>query len=361
MLSTSSRVLVVGATGLIGRAFLEHVMATAPDLAVTGWARRQPDFPHTAQVLSVDVADPASCLRAVEESGPVTHLVYAAVTAASAQIDAWSSDGHRDHNTAMLSNVLDAVTAGRSLEHVTILQGTKAYGSQFPTYQLPAREDDPRTVVDNFYYEQEDLLIERAAQGGFAWTILRPQVVMGYARGAAMNIVSCVGAYAALCREAGVPFRFPGSDLHTLWQAVDSRLVAEVIAWAQESTAARNQMFNVNNGDCSTWESTWLDVGALLGLPYAPPQRYPLASAMPRQSRVWSSLAEREELVVRDLAEVASWPYADYVLNKTANSYASRIKLHEAGFTRVMDTRNTWAYWLERLQADRVLPRFEPV
>src|SRR5262249_46839722 len=76
-----------------------------------------------------------------------------------------------------------------SLRHVTLLQGTKAYGSHLHPICIPARERTPRDPHDNFYWLQEDFLTEQAAEHDFAWTILRPQSVFGGACGVAMNIV----------------------------------------------------------------------------------------------------------------------------------------------------------------------------
>ena len=36
------------------------------------------------------------------------------------------------------------------------LEGGKAYGSDLGPYKTPAREDDPRLMSPNFYYDQED-------------------------------------------------------------------------------------------------------------------------------------------------------------------------------------------------------------
>ena len=45
-----------------------------------------------------------------------------------------------------------------SLRHVTFYQGGKAYGADLGPFKTPAREDDPRLMPPNFYYDQEDFL-----------------------------------------------------------------------------------------------------------------------------------------------------------------------------------------------------------
>ena len=60
------------------------------------------------------------------------------------------------------------------LEHVTLLQGTKAYGGHVGPMVVPGRERAPRHPHENFYWRQEDLLRDMAGGDAFRWTILRP-------------------------------------------------------------------------------------------------------------------------------------------------------------------------------------------
>ena len=54
----------------------------------------------------------------------------------------------------MLTNLLDALRMAESnVRHLTLLQGTKAYGVHHGPYKMPARESDPRFIASNFYYE----------------------------------------------------------------------------------------------------------------------------------------------------------------------------------------------------------------
>ena len=89
---------------------------------------------------------------------------------------------------AMLRNLLEPVAERGQLEHVSLLQGTKAYGVHLRRIAVPARERWPRDDHANFYWLQEDLLREIAAREKFGFTIFRPQIIFGDAIGAAMNI-----------------------------------------------------------------------------------------------------------------------------------------------------------------------------
>jgi hypothetical protein len=74
-----------------------------------------------------------------------------------------------DVNRAMIGNLMEPLAAASRLEHVTLLQGTKAYGPHAgPRVLLPAREREPRDPHENFYWLQEDYLRETASTAGFA-------------------------------------------------------------------------------------------------------------------------------------------------------------------------------------------------
>ena len=76
--------------------------------------------------------------------------------------------------------------SAQSLRHVSLLQGTKAYGVHVRPMQVPAREGRSEARdVPNFYWNQEDYL--RAKQQGQPWSssIFRPVLIIGYSLGAA--------------------------------------------------------------------------------------------------------------------------------------------------------------------------------
>ncbi len=71
-----------------------------------------------------------------------------------------------------------------------------------------------------------------------------------------MDLIPPLGVYAAMMREQGRPLDYPGGAARES-QAVDVDLLARAIAWSGETAAARNEAFNVTNGDVFTWENVW--------------------------------------------------------------------------------------------------------
>ena len=102
---------------------------------------------------------------------------------------------------------------------------------------IPARERFARDQHENFYWLQEDYIRESAARQGWAFSIWRPQLIVGPNHGVVMNLPPIIGAFAAICREEGRPFGFPGGA-SWVWECVDTRLVADALAWGATSPNA---------------------------------------------------------------------------------------------------------------------------
>ena len=87
----------------------------------------------------------------------VTHVVYAALFEKPGLIRGWREHDQMETNRVMLANLFEPLqAAARGLQHVTLLQGTKAYGAHVAPIAIPAKERQPRHAHENFYWLQED-------------------------------------------------------------------------------------------------------------------------------------------------------------------------------------------------------------
>src|SRR5258708_38656421 len=164
----AKKVLVAGATGLVGFAVLRH-FANQPDCDVLALSRRRPDETFGARWLPLDLADQAACQALTPEFKDVTHLVYAALHERPGLVAGWREDEQIRTNEAMLRNLFDPLEKiAPGLSHVALLQGTKAYGVHVRPLTVPARENRSEMHEQpNFYWNQERYL--RARQAGNAW------------------------------------------------------------------------------------------------------------------------------------------------------------------------------------------------
>ena len=357
-------VLIVGASGVVGSAALERFLRD-DERDVVAVSRREPeiDAARPYRHLAVNLRDPGPTREALADLDDVQEVVYAALYEKPGVMPGWTERDQMETNLAMLRNTLEPVMAASpGLEHVSLLQGTKAYGIHLHPIPLPARERLPRDPHENFYWLQEDYLRERAAERGFAWTIFRPQLIVGSTLGAPMNMIPVIGAYGAICREEGLPFGFPGG-VRGVFQTSDSRVVAGALLWASSAPAALNEHFNVTNGEACDWRELWPSITETLGLEPAEDTPRQLSRWLLEHADTWDRVVERYDLRPLSLVEVLgdSHHYSDFIFAYGVEEgppavLVSDVKLHAAGFCEVMDTEETFRYWLTKLMERRILP-----
>ncbi|ABE36748.1 NAD dependent epimerase/dehydratase family protein [Paraburkholderia xenovorans LB400] len=354
-----NKILIVGALGAVGQCALEH-FESLPEWQVVGASRRKPVFPTKAEWVSVDLRDRADCEAKLGQLRDVTHIAYTAVYEKADVTRGWSEMDHVQINLDMLKNCIEVVEkASTNLRHITMLQGTKAYGGHLGPFRQPARESDPRYMGPNFYYPQMDWLAEQQKGKDWSWTILRPQIVCGIALGSPLNIVSAIGVYAAISREYGIPLRFPGGASR-IGEATDARLIAKAMAWAGTHSAAANQTFNITNGDVYVWENIWPRIAKLFDMETAPAHPFSLARVMPQNEPIWDKIVQKYDLAPNTYAEIVpSWQFADFLLGygqRPNPHHMSTIKIRQAGFNDCIDSEEMFVELISDLQRRRVLP-----
>jgi nucleoside-diphosphate-sugar epimerase len=345
-------ILVAGAQGIIGRAVIEHC-ETIADVEVIGLGRRKPDYGPRARFISVDLLDPASCESQLGDLRTVTHLVFAAWTAGPTRAEEVGP------NLAMLRNLMEVLgLVAPDLRHVTLLQGAKAYGSHLGSFMTPAREDDPRHMPPNFYYDQEDYLTTLQRCSRWTWTIFRPTVVYGFAAGNPMNMTTVIGVYAAISQALGLPLRYPGNETAygVLNQAVSAALIACAILWAGDTERAANEAYNITNGDMFRWSRMWPHIAGRFGIEVSPPQRIPLTEFMSDKAELWADIAGRHNLAPIPFADLVAWPFGEFILNRQFDHLLDSTKLRDHGFDGYADSFRMFDRQIDLLRHHRVIP-----
>lgn len=357
------KVLIAGASGLVGAAAVEAFLEDGYEVVAV--SRRRPEvgsvrpFSH----LPVDLRDAGACENAFSGVDDITHVVYTAVFEKPGLIPGWRDEDQMQTNLAMLRNVMGPLAvAARGLRHVSLLQGTKAYGVHLHPIRIPARERHPRDEHANFYWLQEDYLREICAEREWAMSIWRPQLIVGPNYGVVMNLPPVIGAYGAICREEGRPFSFTGGPSWA-WEAVDVRLVADALVWGAEADSAKGETFNITNGEVFEWRDLWPAMAETLGVEVGEDDQLSLAELLPSKAVVWDRIVERHGLRRLPITELLgeSHFYADFCFAYGAArtpppAFVSTVKIKQAGFTSVFDTEASFTHWLRVLQDRRVLP-----
>lgn len=354
-------ILIAGATGIAGAAAVRH-FAARPGWNVLALSRRPVDLPGVRH-LPVDLRDADRCMAVLGEVAGITHVAYMALQEEDDLLAGWRSQSQMDANLAMLRNLLDGLRASRgTLEHVCLLQGSKAYGSHLHPVPVPAKERWPRGPHPIFYWPQEDLLRQRQVRAGWSFTILRPMRILGESIGSPMSIIAAMGVYASVMRHLGRPLRFPGGGRYVT-ACTDSRLIAQAIEFAATSPAAAGETYNVVNGDVFVWQDFWPSLARHFGMEVGEPESMALAREMNRFAPAWEEVARRHGLLPLPMSDLVgqAWQFADYAFahgqeNPPSRILMSPIKIRQAGFGACYDSEDSLLHWISRMQDARILP-----
>jgi nucleoside-diphosphate-sugar epimerase len=343
--------LVVGPTGAAG-APLVQALAREGGWQIFGLSRSPPGPGAPCTHVAADLAEPESCLAALRRIEPVTHAFYAARAP-------FAEGGVEDvpANLKLLRTMLDGIEATSDrLEHVHLITGIKWYGMHLGPYPTPAREDDPRHLPPNFYYDQQDLLAARSAAARWNWSSSRPSYICDAAPDRARNLAAVLGAYAAVCRELQVRLDFPGTraGFESLREVTDAGCLAEAVAFL-----ARNRCtgpYNVTNGDAFRWSRIWPRLADWFGIPCGEPRDLRLARWMSDKQPVWDRIVERHRLRPHPLQRVAAWDFGDFVLRQGWDVLSDVGRLRRAGFGGSVDTIAMFERQIDAYREAKILP-----
>jgi hypothetical protein len=182
--------------------------------------------------------------------------------------------------------------------------------------------------------------------------------VMGPSLNSPMNLVTSLATYAAMSRELGLPLRFPGSreGWNTLQETTDAELFGRATLWALGEDKARNEIFNVSNGDVYRWRQLWNELAAFYDLPVAEPLAMSTVSEMSEKGPLWDSIVARYGLHATPYEQIANWSFVDWMLNFGEETILSTIKIRKAGFADCIDTHESFRRQLTRLRELRIIP-----
>ena len=357
-MSAKNVAVVFGVSGVIGRNLGERLAASGR-WEVIGVSRHAHDDLPGASAIVCDLSDAAATRAALGAIKGATHAFYCT----------WSRQANEPENCRvnglMVQNGLGVLAEGGALRHAALVTGLKHYLGPFDNYaanpvETPFTEELPRVPGDNFYYAQEDVLLELAATYGFNWSVARPHTVIGYGPGAAMNMGTSLAVYATIARETGIPFVFPGSpqSYNGLVDVTDARILAQHLEWEATEPQAANMAFNVVNGDYFRWRAMWTRIAGYFGVepaPY-PGREEPLAVRFRDIGGEWTKIVGKHGLRRDAIEKVAPWWHVDIDLCRTIECVTDMGRSRALGF---LAYQNSWASFqslFERLRAEKIIP-----
>jgi nucleoside-diphosphate-sugar epimerase len=356
--TTGNIALVVGATGIAGSNLALKLLENG--WTVYGLSRNPKNDIKGLHSIAADLLDTKLLEVALIDCMP-THVFFTT----------WMRNDTEEENirinSAMVRNLLNALSPKKSVKHVSLVTGLKHYLGPFDAYatagtlpETPLREEQPRLDLPNFYYAQEDEVYEAAARDGFTWNIHRPHTLIGKTIGNAMNMGTTLAVYASICKQEGAPFIWPGSDAQ--WNGVsdvtDAKVLAEQIIWSATNTEAHNQAFNITNGDVFRWKWLWPKIAEWFDIEF---EGYngtvkPLESVLNEKNAIWKSIAKENQLIEEDLGQLASAWHTDLDLSRPLEVMTDMSRSRKLGFSTYKDTKDSFFELFTQLRNDKIIP-----
>lgn len=350
--------LIVGASGITGSNLAEELISKSWESY--GLARNpNTDIKHL-QPVAADLLNIEQLRSALSEVHP-THVF----------ITTWMRKETEPENirvnSLMVRNLLEVLSPKKSVQHVALVTGLKHYLGPFDAYaqegflpETPLREEHPRLELENFYYAQEDEVYAAAEHDGFSWSIHRPHTVIGKAVGNAMNMGTTLAVYASICKETGRKFIWPGSAAQ--WNGIsdvtDAGILAKHMIWASTTEAARNQAFNIVNGDVFRWSRLWYNLADYFGVEAVgfTTDIQPLEKEMQADAEIWHKIAEKHQLKEAKLERLSSAWHTDLDLGRPIEVMTNMSKSRKLGFLEFQDTEDTFFELFDKLRSERLIP-----
>jgi nucleoside-diphosphate-sugar epimerase len=331
---------------------MARLLERQPGWQVVLVSRRVPDFPTRARHVVCDMSDLRSCESQLASLVDATHVFYTGHATGIRWVEKSAVDADLFRNAM---TVIEPVAP--RLQHVCLLQGSKYYGRHLGPFKTPAKESDPRHFPPNFYYAQEDFLKGLAKGKRWRYTLLRPHIVCGYAR-TDLNLPKPIAVYATLCKELGLPLRFPGPEAAygVVHCATDVELLNKGMLWAATTPSAANEAFNMVNGDFFRWRNVWPRFAEFFGLEPGDVQQIDLELMMADKEPLWNDIVRRHDLIKTPFAEAAHWGYANYAFSPTFDVMLDNTKARKHGFQQFADTEEMFMRIFERFRSQRFIP-----
>ena len=173
-----------------------------------------------------------------------------------------------------------------------------------------------------------------------------------------MNITTCIAVYATISKELGLPLRFPGKPgaYEAVYQVTDSALLARSMVWAATAGSAQNEVFNITNGDFFRWKNIWPRFAEFFEMEPGDVQTIPLTEFMADKAPLWERIVEREGLMQTPYADIAAWPFADYVFGTDWDVMTDTLKIRLAGFNEYVRSEEMFIDLFDEFRTRKAIP-----
>ncbi|KAK5997672.1 hypothetical protein PT974_00027 [Cladobotryum mycophilum] len=384
--------LVTGATGVSGYHMVKVLAASQRWAKIFCSSSRPPpdnffadlgDAAQRVEHVQMDFlkqpSEIADVLKKIQKVDYIFYFSYMQPAPKGNVLDLWAN-GDELHrvNISLFTNFVAALEQTSLRPKRFMLQtGSKHYAFHKGPAPLPAFETDPRVLLhDNFYYEQEDRLASYCQTVGAKWNVARPSYIVGAVRDGTLNHLIGFGVYAAVQAHLKQPISFPGD--YRAWDREQVQSTGLLNAYFEEwlvlTDKAANEAFNIHDGQSFTWGRAWPYLAKWYGVDWNPPQAdeskyrimklpYPETprgygpqatfnstfsllewSLQPEVEAAWKELAQQHDLVLDpfdDRYRARIFSFADSAVIGEAAMTISVRKARNYGFFGTVDSYNS--------------------
>ena len=174
-----------------------------------------------------------------------------------------------------------------------------------------------------------------------------------------MNMATTLAVYASICRFTGRPFRFPGSEVqwNSLTDMTDAGQLAKHLRWAADTDAARNEAFNIVNGEVFRWKWMWSRIAEWFGIEAAPfDGPVPLEQQMAGDAEVWRDMSAKFGLAEADVGKLISPWHTDADLGRPIEVVTDMSKSRKLGFVDFQASDEAFFNVFSALRASKLIP-----
>ena len=135
-------------------------------------------------------------------------------------------------------------------------------------------------------------------------------------------------------------------------------MIAEQQIWAEVDPYAKNEAFNVNNGDVFKWKHFWSALAEQFGIEefgFEEGKNLGLQGMMKGKERVWEEIVKENQLQETRMEEVGIWWFVDMMLSAEV-LLSSMNKSKEHGFVGFRNSRNSFITWIDKMKAYKIVP-----
>ena len=288
-------VLIAGASGLVGAAAVDKFLDDGWDVVAV--SRRRPEV-----VSDRDVPPrpdrPARRRRHRAPPWPTWATSPTSSTPPSTRlpglVPGWSERDQMETNRDMLRNLMEPLAKGGDARSTSACcRARRPTASTSTRCRSRPASSYPRDQHENFYWLQEDYIREKSAADGWAFSIWRPQLIVGPNYGVVMNLPPIIGAYAAICRKARASRSASPGACRTSGRRSTPGSSPTPWRGAPPPPAAVGETFNLTNGEVFNWRQIWPGMAEVLGVEVGPDEPQSLAQLLPAKADVWDKIVAR--------------------------------------------------------------------